>query len=227
MKDSIEILENEETTMGKSSLGRYVFNHLREAILAGKYKENDVLKENTIATELKVSRTPVREAIKQLELEGLVNIIPNKGATVAGFSIKDMKDIYEMRALLEGLCTGKAVLNMTDESIAELSEIVDLCDFYILKEKHDAILKLDNQFHEKIYKAAGSKMISSTLSDFHHYLQRMRRTTLKDIERAKQSNEEHKAIVNAIKKRDAKEAEKLANEHIRNSMLNIEKHGLW
>ena len=180
MIDGMDILDTKEGIPVKSSLGRYVFNHIREAILAGKYKENDVLKENTIATELGVSRTPVREAIKQLELEGLVSIIPNKGATVVGFSIKDMKDIYEMRALLEGLCAGKAVMNINDDIIAELEEIVELCDFYIAKEKHDAIVELDNQFHDKIYKAANSKMISNTLSDFHHYLQRMRKTTLNE-----------------------------------------------
>lgn len=91
----------------------------------------------------------------------------------------------------------------------------------------DAILELDNKYHQVIYKAANSRMISQTLSDFHHYLERMRKTTLNDIERAQKSHVEHQKIANAIKERNVEEAQRLAIEHINNSMLNIDKHGLW
>ena len=226
-ENKVELYDGKDILPSKSSLSEYVFNHIREAILSCDYKENDLLKENAIANELGVSRTPVREALKQLELEGLVRLIPNKGASVVGVSIKDFKDIYEMRALLEGLCVRKAVENISDDIINELDEILDLCDYYLSKGKLEAILELDNRYHETIYKAANSRMISQTLSDFHHYLERMRKTTLNDIERAKNSNMEHKAIADAIRQRDAKKAEKLAKEHIRNTLINIEKHGLW
>lgn len=186
-----------------------------------------MLKENALATELGVSRTPVREALKQLELEGLVLLIPNKGASVIGFSKKDVKDIYEMRALLEGLCVKKAIENINDDIINELFEILDLNSYYLSKGKMDAILELDNKYHQVIYKAANSRMISQTLSDFHHYLERMRKTTLNDIERAQKSHVEHQKIANAIKERNVEEAQRLAIEHINNSMLNIDKHGLW
>src|SRR5574344_1233827 len=88
----------------KYSLQGRVFSRLREGILTGRYAKDEELKEVTIGTELGVSRTPVREALRQLELEGLVKIIPNKGAYVIGIRSKDVKDIYEMRAKLEGLC---------------------------------------------------------------------------------------------------------------------------
>ena len=87
-----------------NSLGSRVFQRLREDILSGKYKEHDELRENTLGKELGVSRTPVREALRQLELEGLVTIIPNKGAYVTGISSKDIRDIYILRSMLEGLC---------------------------------------------------------------------------------------------------------------------------
>ena len=86
------------------SLGSRVFQKIREDILSGRYKEHDELKENTLGKELGVSRTPVREALRQLELEGLVTIIPNRGAYVKGISRKDIWDIYVMRSMLEGLC---------------------------------------------------------------------------------------------------------------------------
>ena len=86
------------------SLGGRVFKRLREDILKGRYKQQDELREATIGKELGVSRTPVREALRQLELEGLVTIVPNKGAYVTGISQKDIWDIYQMRKYLEGMC---------------------------------------------------------------------------------------------------------------------------
>lgn len=223
----LDIIDSSNKVSKKSSLSEYVFDTIREDILNGKYKQNDLLKENALASELGVSRTPVREALKQLELEGLVLLIPNKGASVIGFSKKDVKDIYEMRALLEGLCVRKAIENINDDIINELFEILDLNSYYLSKGKMDAIVELDNKFHQVIYKAANSRMINQTLSDFHHYLERMRKTTLNDIERAKKSHIEHQKIANAIKEKKVEEAEKYAREHINNTMINIEKHGWW
>ena len=103
-----------------NSLGSRVFQRLREDILSGKYKEHDELRENTLGKELGVSRTPVREALRQLELEGLVTIIPNKGAYVTGISSKDIRDIYILRSMLEGLCARWATEHITEEQLEEL-----------------------------------------------------------------------------------------------------------
>ena len=102
------------------SLGGRVFQKIREDILNGKYKENDELRENTIGRELGVSRTPVREALRQLELEGLVTIIPNRGAYVTGISHKDIWDIYMIRSMLEGLCARWASENISEAQLDEL-----------------------------------------------------------------------------------------------------------
>ena len=104
------------------SLSARVFQKIREDIIAGKYAEHDELREITIGKELGVSRTPVREALRQLELEGLVSIVPNRGAYVNGISKKDIWDIYYMRSTLEGLCARWAVENITEEELALLKE---------------------------------------------------------------------------------------------------------
>ena len=111
------------------SLSGRVFQKIREDILNGKYKENDELRENTIGKELGVSRTPVREALRQLELEGLVTIIPNRGAYVTGISQKDIWDIYMIRSHLEGLCARWATEHITDEQMEKLEEILMLSEF--------------------------------------------------------------------------------------------------
>lgn len=213
-------------TSDKYSLRGRVFNHIREEILSGKYIKEEELKENTIAIELGVSRTPVREALRQLELEGLVKIIPNKGAYVTGISVKDMQDIYIIRSYLEGLCAKWACQNITKEQIEELEEILYLSDFHAEKEHHEQLVELDNRFHEIIYEASKSKILDHVLSDFHHYAQRVRKVTLSSNKRALNSNAEHNAIVEAIKQRDAKRAEDLAHEHIMNTIQNISEQGL-
>ena len=117
----------------KYSLRGRVFHKLREDILNGKYKENEELKEVAIGEELGVSRTPVREAFRQLELEGLIQIVPNKGAYVTGITAKDVKDIYMIRSSLEGMCARLATEHITEEQMEELEENVYLASFHASK----------------------------------------------------------------------------------------------
>lgn len=207
------------------SLGSRVFHVIREDILSGKYRYNEELKEKSIGDELGVSRTPVREALRQLELEGLVSIIPNKGAYVVGISEEDIRDIYEIRSRLEGLCAKWACSNITQEQIDELDENIYLSEFHASKEHAEQVLELDNKFHEILYEASKSPVLKHTLSDFHHYVERVRKITLADMQRAMASNEEHRQIIEALKIKDRQNAEKLATRHMMNTIKNIDKYG--
>lgn len=203
------------------SLRARVYNTIRDKILSGEYKENEELKENALASELGVSRTPVREALRQLELEGLVNIIPNKGAYVTGITKKDIYDIYTIRSYLEGLCARWACKNITNAQIEALEEILYLSDFHARRSHFDQLVELDNKFHDLLYKASGSKILDHVLSDFHQYVERVRKVSLSRPYRAVQSSKEHAAIVEAIKKRDGALAEALAQEHMKNTIKYI------
>lgn len=215
-----------EEVSDKYSLRGRVFSRVREDILSGKYKDSEELKENTIAQELGVSRTPVREALRQLELEGLVNIIPNKGAYVTGISEKDIHDIYIIRSYLEGLCARWACDHITEEQLEALEESIYLSEFHAKKGHHEQLVELDNKFHELIYEASNSKILEHVLSDFHHYVERVRKITLSSSARAEESNGEHKLILEAIRARDGEKAEKLAHEHIVKTIQNISRQGL-
>lgn len=153
------------------SLSSRVFHTIRENILSGKYATDEELKEKNIGEELGVSRTPVREALRQLELEGLVTIIPNKGAYVVGISKKDIQDIYEIRSRLEGLCAKWAADKITKEQLDELDENIYLSDFHAAKGNSEQVVELDNRFHEILYNASDSKELKHVLLDFHHYVQ--------------------------------------------------------
>lgn len=207
------------------SLGQRVFHRIREDILSGKYKKNEELKEKTIGEELGVSRTPVREALRQLELEGLVTIIPNKGAYVVGFSVEDIQDIYEIRSVLEGLCARRAAAHVTKEQLEELEEILFLTDFHAQKGHTEQLVELDTRFHEILYEAGASKVLEHALRDYHHYLERVRKVTLAAEKRSVESNNEHKQILEALKEHNAKKAEEYANQHMLNTIRNIDSCG--
>lgn len=210
----------------KYSLRGRVFHKIREDILSGKYKEHEELKEVAIGEELGVSRTPVREAFRQLELEGLIQIIPNKGAYVTGITIKDVKDIYMIRSLLEGLCARWATEHITDEQLSEMEENIYLAEFHAAKGHLEQIAELDNRFHDIMYEACNSKMLEHLLKDFHQYVLRVRKKTLAEANRGEASNHEHRLIMEAIKEKEADKAEELANRHMINAYENMVKNGL-
>lgn len=209
------------------SLGGKVFQTIRENILKGRYRDGEELREATIGRELGVSRTPVREALRQLELEGLVSIVPNKGAYVTGITHKDVMDIYQIRSLLEGLCARLATENITRQQLEELEESVLLSEFHVKKEQgyEEQITALDGRFHTILYEASNSRILSHLLIDFHKYVQRARKTSIVSEERARKSIREHRQILKAIRDRDANLAEQLANEHILHVMENLKRKG--
>jgi len=216
---------NKDTTDKYSLRGR-VFNQIRNDILSGKYKEKEELKEVAIGEELGVSRTPVREAFRQLELEGLIQIIPNKGAYVTGITVKDVHDIYAIRSSLEGMAARWACEHITQQQLEEMEEIIWLSKFHAQKEHHDQLAELDNQFHDVLYRACNSKLLEHQLRDLHQYVIRIRRMTLSNKRRGEASNLEHEQLLEAIRSNNPDLAEKVACEHMINAYENIKKNGL-
>ena len=211
----------------KYSLRGRVFQKLREDILSGKYKDHEELKEVAIGEDMGVSRTTVREAFRQLELEGLIQIVPNRGAYVTGITAKDVKDIYMIRSLLEGLCAKLATEKISKEQLEEMEENIYLADFHAAKGHLDQMAELDNRFHDILYEACDSKMLEHTLKDYHQYVLRVRQKTLATNTRGRASNDEHRQIMEAIKAKDAEQAQQLANRHMLNAYDNMVQNGLY
>ncbi len=213
-------------TKEKYTLRGRVFHQIRDDILSGKYKDREELKEVAIGEELGVSRTPVREAFRQLELEGLIEIIPNKGAYVTGITVKDVQDIYAIRALLEGLAARWACEHITHEQVEILEENIYLAKFHAAKGHNEQLAELDNQFHDVLYTACNSKMLEHQLRDFHQYVIRIRRMTLSNKRRGEASNMEHEQLLEAIKANDPDLAEKVACQHMINAYENMKRNVL-
>jgi DNA-binding GntR family transcriptional regulator len=214
-------MEYDDVLNQSGSLRSKVFNQLQNDILNGLYQPGDSLIETKLSEELGVSRTPIREAIRQLELEGLVHSVPNKGAIVKGISAQDIEDIYTIRMLIEGLAARWAAEKITPEEMDELKDAIDLEEFYTMKNDIEHLLQFDSRFHDVIFKASKSKPLMHTLSTFHHYVQRARSWSLNSPGRAKLVLEEHKAILQAIMEHDAGKAERLTTDHVRNASINL------
>ncbi len=205
---------------GYKPLRDVVFENLRDAIITQVLKPGERLMEIQLADEMGVSRTPVREAIRKLELEGLVVMVPRKGAYVAGVSMKDIHEVYEVRSALEMLAVTLAAERITDEELNALEQ-------QVLRESEeeakkdgsdlDNIIYIDSSFHDIIYQAARNQRLVQFVNILQEQLQRFRAASLARPGRSKTALEEHKQIVEALSERNGELASKLAQEHIENA----------
>jgi DNA-binding GntR family transcriptional regulator len=196
------------------SLSDVVFQKLRNDIVNGLYPKGYKLNEIKIAKEMDISRTPVREALKQLELEGLIDSIPNRGAVVVGISDQDVKDLCAMRQSIEDVAIRFAIDRMSTDDVEKLEDIYDLMAFYTKKEDVDKIFDLNTSFHETIYQTLNSPQLESLLKHFQDLLSISRYRSLNREGRIQATLDEHGRILDAIKSRNAElAAVEVTNHH--------------
>lgn len=194
-----------------------VFDSIRGAILSGMLKPGERLMEVQLAEKLGVSRTPIREAIRKLELEGLVIMLPRKGAYVADLSIKDITDVLEIRAALEGLASGLAALRMTEDEIEELKLTAQRFRQAIEADDFEGIVQMDIEFHDRIFKATRNEKLLQITNNLREQVQRFRIMYINKSNKSKELAKDHFEIVGAISARDMDKAEKIAKKHIENA----------
>lgn len=202
-------------------LREVIFNSLREAIIIGELRPGERLMEVQLAEKMGVSRTPVREAIRKLELEGLVDMIPRKGAHVAELSVKDIMDVLEVRASLDGLATALAAERITDDELKELKFINGQFSSYIEKENLNGSIKKDAEFHDIIYRASRNDKLQAILNNLREQVQRFRVIYLKDYSSPKNLIKEHNDIFEAVSTRVIETARSSAKTHILNQESTI------
>ena len=198
-----------------------VFNTLRQAILRGELNPGERLMEIQLANKLCVSRTPVREAIRKLELEGRVLMVPRKGAEVAEITEKSLKDVLEVRKALEELAVQLACEKITKEDIQELEKAGE--DFKKVLKSRDIteIAEADVRFHDVIYMATDNQKLISLLNNFREQMYRYRVEYLKKEEVHTQLIAEHDAIVESVAKRDKERATSIVCQHIDNQVNTV------
>ena len=202
------------------TLADQVFERLETDILSEKYARGEILVEMDLCQDLGVSRTPVREALRRLQQEHLVEEY-GKGLKVLGVTNEDLEDIMELRLRLEGFAAARAAERITEEQLKELKETLDLQEFYLTKQDTDHIKGMDSKFHELIYKFSDSVVIYDTLLPLHKKVQRYRKKSVENNSRATASVEEHRAIYEALAAHDPKAAEKAILNHTQNAKNHI------
>ena len=217
MADKLEIRMDEYLP-----LRDVVFNTLRQAILKGELKPGERLMEIQLANKLGVSRTPVREAIRKLELEGLVLMIPRKGAEVAEITRQDMEDVLEVRTALEELAVKDACDHITDAQLSELKKASNEFKKALLEGK-DLVTcaDADMHFHDVILSATNNRRLIQMLNNLSEQMYRYRMEYLKDERTHKTLIEEHDAIRRALKKHDKVKAGAAIRVHIDNQKRSI------
>lgn len=193
-----------------------VFHTLREAILKGELKPGERLMELQLAAKLGVSRTPIREAIRMLEQEGLAVTVPRKGAEVARMTEKDMEDVLVVRAALDGLAVELACDNITAEQLGQLQNAERRFGSCIKNGDLKKIAEADVEFHEVIYRATGNTRLVTMLSNLREQMYRYRVEYLKDSDNYPELLREHQAIVEGISKRDKKHVAEVMRSHVYN-----------
>ena len=198
-----------------------VFNTLRQAILRGELKPGERLMEIQLANKLGVSRTPIREALRKLELEGLVNMVPRKGAEVADITEKSLRDVLEVRKALEELSVQLACEKITEEEIEELKRVAERFKDTLDDQDVTKIAEADVAFHDVIYTATDNQKLILLLNNLREQMYRYRVEYLKKEEAYPQLIAEHEELIDNISKRNKEEATRIMCEHIDNQVATV------
>ncbi len=204
------------------SLADQVFERLESDILLGKYQRGQYLTELALVDDLGVSRTPIREALRRLEQEHLIEIC-SRGILVLGVTAEDLADIYAMRVQVEPMVAARAAEVATREEIAELREALNLQQYYVGRHDSDHIKYMDSCFHELLYRASHSTVLFDTLLPLHKKVQKYRKASVENESRADKSYEEHGAILAAIESGDSAAAAAAMRAHVENARKHIVK----
>ena len=196
-----------------TSLADQVFEKLENDIIQGVYPRGELLTELKLVEQLGVSRTPIREALRRLEQERLIEDT-GKGSRVLGITVEDLEDIMNIRERIEGLVAYYAAKNITPEGLKELAHIVDLQEFYFSKHDKEHLRQVDDEFHDMICALSGRSVIADTLIPLMRKTRRYRRVAIDDWERTTKTMNEHRQMFEAIASGNADRAQELATAHI-------------
>ena len=196
-----------------------LYAELQSDILSGAIPNSSKLTEQAICKKYNVSRTPVREAFRQLEADGLTANIPIRGAFVTGLTRRDISDLFDLRALFEVQAVEWAIKRMTSEDIDKLAETVEFMEFYTLKDDVDKVLTFNSQFHNIIYAGTGNRMIQKTLAIYQTYLKHSAPAKTYTGDYLKTILEEHKAIFEAFESKNPAAGRKAMEYHMAQSKL--------
>ena len=204
---------------GGKSLTAELAGKIRKDILTETLPPGLKLTEQNICDQYGVSRTPVREALRNLETEGLVEIIPNRGAFVVGFSGADMADLFALRKIYEVQAVQWAILRISEAEMEDLEESYEFMEFYTRRSDTRRMKELNARFHRSIYEASHNRLLCGVLTSYQSYLRDSARTLPYREEQLEEIFREHTAIFEAFRSENPGAGGEAMARHIDNSAL--------
>jgi len=217
-------MENNLKIEGYELLSLKVYRALKTEIIKGSLKPGIKLSEGKIAVQMGVSRTPVREALKELAAEGFVKMNPNQAVVVSNASVEDVQEVLQIRGVLEGLAARLATKMISKEEIKELEKYQKQMEYYTKKDDVLAFSEMDAEFHELILNVCGNNRLIQIRKNLSDQARRYRIRSLSIPGRLKYSLKEHQEVVEALKRKDVEQADRLSQKHIENVLANILAH---
>ena len=207
----------------KKTLHEEIANNLREMIMSGELREGDKIKENELCELMDISKTPLREALRVLSAEGLIRLIPNRGSYVTTPTFKEIKEMFDVMSVLEGVCARTATEKMSNIDYEKLKKIhLQLEENFRLKNQKNYI-RNNNKYHSFVQELAGNKTLNQIVNGLRQKILLYRYKSLNLSGRFEQSIQEHRDLLEAFRKRDAEKAELLMKSHMKKQSEALEK----
>ncbi len=218
MENYMEELINNTDLSKNRPIRDVVYESLREMIIEGNIPVGERIVEKEFADRLNISRTPIREALRKLEMDDLVEYIPRTGIIVKRISEQDVQEIYKIRKALEMLAVENTMVNITKDETENIKKLLDLTEQKNSIGEVQEVFRLFSKFNEEIYNASRMPRLKSMINNLNEYLKRFRRISVDDFARRGEALKEHRAILDAILSKDKEKAEEIIYKHLERSL---------
>lgn len=207
----------------KEPLHIQIADRLREMIMTGALREGDKINENELCASMGVSKTPLREALRVLNVEGLISLIPNRGSYVTRPTIEEIVEMFDVMSLLEGYCARAACVRMSERDFMRIERLHARLEKHFDHRDQDAYIRVNNQYHSLIQELAGNRTLNQIVSGLRKKILLYRFKSLNLPQRFENSIQEHRQLLEAFRQRDGRMAEALMQTHLKNQSLAMER----
>jgi DNA-binding GntR family transcriptional regulator len=207
----------------KKTLHEEIANNLRELIMSGELQEGDKIKEDELCSSMGISKTPLREALRVLSVEGLIRLVPNRGSFVSTPTFEEIREMFDVMSVLEGVCARAAAAKMGAKDLATLEKLHERLEENYRRKAQREYIRINNQYHAFIQELAGNRTLNQIVNGLRQKILLYRYQSLNLPERFAQSIQEHRDLLEAFRKKDPKKAETLMRRHLKKQCDALEK----
>ena len=207
----------------KKTLHEEIASNLRELIMSGELHEGDKIKEDALCNSMGISKTPLREALRVLSVEGLIKLVPNRGSFVSTPTFEEIREMFDVMSVLEGICARAAAKKMSAKDLTTLEKLHNKLEKHFKRRAQREYIRVNNQYHAFVQELAGNRTLNQIVNGLRQKILLYRYQSLNLPERFEQSIQEHRALIEAFRKKDSKKAETLMRRHLKTQCDALEK----